>query len=387
MPKNSYVPLIWDNQKNIVWKTPIHGIGWSSPVIFGNQIWTTTATEDGKKMYAVCLDFETGGMIHDILLFEPDTVYRKHSINTYATPTPCIEKGFVYIHFGRYGTSCLNTKTGKTVWERNDLECSHVQGPGSSPIIYKDLLILHYEGSDVQYIIALDKKTGKTVWKIHRPGELYETLDPVGRKAYITPIIVNVKGKDYLISNGSAVCIAYDPETGKEIWRIVKGEDSTISMPVAEDGFVYFYTGFTGTPDGGRYAELLAVNPDGEGDIAETNILWRMETPVLQLLTPLIKDGLLYTVNTRSMMQCIDAKTGEIIWLQNVRGKFNASPVYSNGYLYFPSQNGNTLVIEEGREYKLVADNQLEGQIWATPAISGNSIFIRTSEYLYRIGK
>lgn len=383
---NSNVPLVWNDSLNVIWKTSIHGEGWSSPVVKDDQIWITTAPKDGKKLHAVCVDYASGNIIHDILLYEPDSVYRKHSVNSFATPTPCIDEELVYIHFGRYGTSCLERNTGNRVWERKDLECRHMQGPGSSPIIYKDKLILHYEGTDVQYIVALDKKTGETIWRTARPKEPYESLGEVGKKAYITPNIVQVNGKDYLISNGSAVCIAYDPETGKEIWRIVKGKDSTISMPVVADGLVYFYTGLMEAPEGGRFAELLAVNPDGKGNIVETNIIWKLKTPVLQMLTPIVKDGLLYTIDTRNRMQCIDAKKGEIIWEEKMKGKFNASPVWSNGHIFFPSINGNTIVIKEGREYQPVADNPLEGQIWATPAIAGNSIIIRTSEYIYRIG-
>jgi outer membrane protein assembly factor BamB len=380
-------PVKWSDSANIAWKTPLHGKGWSSPVILDNQIWLTTATEDGKKMSAVCIDFKTGDFIHDITLFEPDSVKSKHALNSYATPTPCIEKGAVYIHFGRYGTACLETSTGQKIWERTDFTCEHIQGPGSSPILYKNLIILHYEGSDMQFIVALDKKTGKTVWKTERPQELYEPLSYIGKKAYITPNIVTVNGKDLLISNGSAVCIAYDPETGEEVWRIIQGEDSTISMPVTDNGKVCFYTGFVTSPDDDKYAELLAVDPAGSGDITETNIIWRKKSPILQLLTPVIIDGLIYTIDTKSMMECIDADSGNTIWSEKVKGKFNASPVYADGYIYFPSTRGNTLVIKEGKKYKQVSDNKLEGQIWATPAIANDALIIRTSEFLYKISK
>ena len=381
------IPTIWNDSTNIIWKVPVHDKGWSSPVVYGNQIWTTTASVNGDKMYAVCFDLETGELIHDILVFESDSVYRKHGLNSYATPTPCIERGFVYVHFGRYGTACLNSKTGEIKWTRTDLECTHVQGPASSPFLYKDLLILHLEGRDVQLIVALDKKTGNKVWETHRTGEYYEPLVPPGRSAYITPIIVNVKGRDQLISNGSAVCNAYDPETGEEIWEIVKGENATIAMPVEEDGIVYFYAGFITTPEGDKYSELLAVNPDGKGDIAESNILWSIKSPTLQMLTPVIIDGLLYTLDTKNNMQCIDAKTGNLIWSEKFKTKFNSSPVFADGKIYFSDIKGNTLVIKKGRKYELVSENKLTGQIWATPALSDNSIIIRTSEYLYKIAE
>jgi outer membrane protein assembly factor BamB len=378
-------PVKWTADSNIYWKAEIHDKGWSSPVVYGDQIWVTTSTDDGKKLYAVCLDYKTGRIIYDIKVFEPDSVYSKHSINSYATPTPSIEKDFVYVHFGQYGTACINTNSGAVIWQRTDLFCEHVQGPGSSPIIYKNLLILHFEGSDVQYIIALNKTDGRTVWKTERRREFYEPLEPIGKKAYITPLIIKVNGRDMLISNGSAVCSAYDPETGKEIWWIVRGEDSTIAMPFSENGVVYFYTGYMVPPEGENFAELIAVNPDGKGDL-EGNILWRIRTPVLQLLTPVIKDGLIYTIDTESNLNCIDAKTGKNIYSDRIKGRFNASPVYACGNIYFCSTQGEIIVLRAGTAYTIIARNKLEGEIWATPAILRNSILIRTSKFLYRIG-
>lgn len=380
-----FCPIKWSPDSNIVWKTNIHGRGWSSPVVYDDQIWMTTATEDGKEMFAVCADFNSGDILFDIKVFSPDSVYRKHNINSYATPTPCIEKSSVYVHFGTYGTACINTADGSIRWKRTDLNCLHVQGPGSSPIIYKDLLILHLEGTDRQLIYALNKMTGETIWEIERPADIYNQLEPIGKKAYITPLIINVNGNDIMISNGSAMCAAYDPKNGKEIWRIVRGEDSTIAMPFYEDGMVYFHTGFI-TNGADKFAELMAVNPDGKGDIASSNIKWKIETPILQLSTPLIKDGLIYTVDTKNVMMCLDAKTGEEKWTKRLIGKFNSSPVYADGNVYLSSTNGETTVIKEGAELNIIAENKLEGEIWTTPAIVKNSLLIRTSEFLYRIG-
>jgi hypothetical protein len=150
---------------------------------------------------------------------------------------------------------------------------------------------------------------------------------------------------------------------------------------------VYFYTSFISPPEGEKYCELLAVDPKGSGDITNTNVLWRIKSPILQLLTPIIKDGLIYTIDTKSKMLCIDAKNGSVIWSQKVKGSFNSSPVIANGKVYFSDYSGKTLVIKEGKTYELISENQLEGEIWATPAVSGNNIVIRTSKYLYRIEK
>jgi outer membrane protein assembly factor BamB len=382
------IPMKWDDSV-IKWKTEIHDNGYSSPVVYNNQIWVTTATPDGKKLYAVCIDYQSGKIIHDILVFTPEVVEGKNSLNTYASPTPCIEKGFVYVHYGSMGTACINTANGSIVWKRTDLKCKHVQGPASSPIIYKNMLILHFEGTDVRFIVALNKTNGETIWKSDRPSEPYEALQPIGRKAYITPIIINVKGRDMLISNGSAVCIAYDPDTGKEIWRVVHGAESTIAMPFTENGIVYWYTGFMIDSDGKKYTDILAVNPDGAGDITATNIIWKKRDDLSRnhSLTPVIKDGLIYTVNTLNTLMCIDASTGGEVWSTHLTSNHDASPIYVNGNIWFFSVKGEVMAIKAGRKYEVVANNQLDSGIWATPAVLRNSIIVRTQKYLYRIGQ
>ena len=384
---NENIPLKWDDS-GIKWKTKIHDNGYSSPVVYNNQIWVTTAKPYGKELYAVCTDFKTGKIIYDIKVFTPDQVEGKHSLNTYASPTPCIEKGFVYVHYGSMGTACINTANGSIVWKRSDFKCKHAQGPASSPVIYKNLLILHFEGTDVRYIIALDKSNGKQIWRSDRPEEPYEPLTEIGRKAYITPLLINVKGRDMLISNGSAVCIAYDPNNGTEIWRVVNGAESTIAMPITEKGILYWYAGYMVNSDGFKYTELLAVNPEGSGDITRTNILWKKtdELSRNQSLTPVIKDGLIYTINTRNILMCIDAATGEEVWSTHVRSNYEASPLYVNGNIWFLSVKGEVLAIKAGRKYEVTAHNQMDSWIWATPAVLRNSVIIRTQEYLYRIG-
>ena len=382
------IPLNWDDS-NLKWKTEIHDRGYSSPVVYNNQIWVTTAKPDGKELFAVCIDFQTGEIIYDIKVFTPDEVGRKHSLNSYASPTPCIEKDFVYVHYGSLGTACINSANGLIVWKRTDLKCKHVQGPASSPVIYKNLLILHFEGVDVRYIVALDKSNGKLVWRSDRPAEPYETITEIGRKAYITPLIINVKGRDMLISNGSAICIAYEPTTGKEIWRVLNGAESTIAMPVTENGVLYWYAGYMVDDDDKKYTELLAVNPDGKGDITSTNILWKKRDGLSrnQSLTPVIKEGLLYTINTRNILMCIDAATGKEIWSIHVTANYDSSPLYINGNVWFFSVKGDVLVIKAGRKYEIVAKNKMDSGIWATPAVLRNSVLIRTEKYLYRIGE
>ena len=379
------VPVKWNDSLHIDWKKEIPGRGWSSPVVLGGQVWITTATGGGYEMRAVCLDAATGNTVFDPVVFRPDSLFRIHAVNSYATPTSALEEGRIYVHFGRYGTACLDTRSGSTLWKRTDLQCEHIQGPGSSLLIYRDLLIVHMEGADVQYILGLDKHTGKTIWRTDRPKEIMDRLEPIGKKAYTTPIIVRVDGRDLMISNGSAVCIAYDPQTGKEIWRIVHGEDSTIAMPTENDGILYFYTSFETGADGSQVADLLAVDPSGTGDVGTTRVIWHRPSPRLQLLTPIVVNGLLFTIDSRSTMLCLDARTGEEYWARKMKGKYNASPVYADGNLYFCSTGGITCVMKAAKYEEQIAENRLSGAIWATPAVAGGAIYIRTEDAVYRV--
>jgi outer membrane protein assembly factor BamB len=380
-------PLKWNDSLNIAWKTRIEGLGWSSPVVYGSQIWLTSASDDGKQLFANCIDFKTGKEVFRIKVLEPAKVYPKHEMNTYATPTPCIEQGFVYVHFGTYGTVCLSTNDGKVVWNRTDLNCDHVQGPASCPVIYQNMLILHIEGADVQYIVALDKSTGKTIWKTDRPKELYDKLKPIGKKSYMTPIIINVNGRDLLISPGSAACIAYDVHTGEEVWRVVQGEDSTIAMPVTEKGTLFFYSSFVTDKEGKQYSELIAVDPTGSGDVTGTKVLWRLKLPVLQLSSPVLRNGLIYNIDSKNNISCIEAETGNVIYSKRLQKKYNASPVIAGGNVYLTSMDGETTIIREGRTFEMAGKNKIEGEVFATPAILRNSVIIRTKDFLLKVSE
>ncbi|NQT27863.1 PQQ-like beta-propeller repeat protein [candidate division KSB1 bacterium] len=375
------LPVEWSESQNIQWKTAIHDQGWSTPVIWENQIWVTTATEEGHNLYAVCVDFKSGKIIHDILVFEVEDPQRKHPLNSYATPSPVIEKGRVYVHFGTHGTACLDTKSGKILWKRDDLNCNHVQGSAGSPFLYKHLLILHLEGNDVQFVIALDKMTGKTVWKTDRPKEQYEKAIPLYRKGYSTPIIIQVDGKDQLISTGAQMCHAYDPLTGEEIWSVYYGTDSTISAPISYGGLVFISTGYQQPSP-----ELWAVRPTGKGDVTESHVVWKIKERVPIESSPIVKSGLVYMVNDKGQLSCIDARTGQFIWRENLKGEFGASPVYADGQIFFCNKKGVTTVIPEGREYGVISSNGLDAGFLASPAIKGNSFILRTRTHLYRVG-
>ena len=380
-----------EGSKEIVWKTPIPGRAWSSPVIWGNQIWLTNAPDVQRSvkerikldkpmvLSAVCVDLETGKVIHDVKLFEVSQLQFTHETNSFASPTPFIEEGRVYIHFGSYGTACLDTKTGERLWERRDLECEHFRGPGSSPIVHGDLLYLTFDGYDFQYLAALDKKTGKTVWKKDR-GIDYHTTDGDAKKGYSTPLVIDVAGREMLISPFAYATIAYEPKTGEPIWTVNHGGMNAAARPLFGNGLVYVNAADGPNP-------LIAVNPAGTGDITKTNIAWRSGKQVPKRPSQLLVGDLLFMMNDSGVATCLDAKTGIEIWNKRLSGSYWSSPLVANGLIYCWSQEGDVPVFKAGREFELVAENKFADGINASPAVAGKSLIVRTKSHLYRVEK
>ena len=374
----------WSESQNVKWKTPVHDKGWSTPAILGDQIWVTTATEDGKKMYAVCVSINPGEILHDILVLENEKPKWKSASNTYATPSPLVEDGFVYVEFGTYGTACLDAKSGEIVWKRTDISPERVlHGPASSPIIYNNLLIVHHESVEILRITALDKKTGTTVWQTNRPAELYKEVQDDWRKSHTTPIIITVNGQDQLISVGSQICQAFEPETGREVWRVFYGgHDSTVASPIFWNGIVYINTGLNSAGP-----ELWAVCPDGSGDITATHVLWKYNDDVPSFSNPVAKDDLLFMVNEKSQLSCLDANTGELVFKQKLTGNysFTFSPILIGDKVYLTSHDGLTTVMKADKTFQLLSENQLNGNFVARPVVFGNSLILRSDSHIYRI--
>lgn len=373
------LPVTWSETENVKWKTPIHGKGWSSPVIWGNQIWMNTATVDGKELFAVCVDRTDGKIVHDVKVFDVEKPEFCHAMNSYASCTPAIEAGRVYVHFGTYGTACLDTATGATRWARRDLKCDHFRGPASSPILYGNLLIMHFDGFDVQYIVALDKSTGKTVWKQDRAID-WKATDGDAKKAYATPLVIEVGGQPQLISPFAEATIAYDPRTGKEIWRVHHGGMNVSVRPLFGNGLVILNTAAGGD-------KMLAVRPNGHGDVTATHIAWKNGEASPTRPSQLLIGDLLFMINDSGVASCLEAKTGKRIWQQRMEGKYSASPLYADGRIYFFSEEGLTPVIEPAREFKELAVNKLDEGFMASPAVAGQALFLRTRTHLYRIEK
>lgn len=378
-------PMHWSDTENIIWKVPVSGLGYSSPVVYDKQIWLTSATEDGTEFYTYCFDFETGKLLDEKILFSSEEPQRIHSTNSYATPTPCIEDGRVYVHYGTFGTACINTNNFKVEWKRNDMPCKHMQGPASSPILHKNKLIVHLEGTEDPYVVALDKQTGETIWKSVRPAEIYDPLKPVFRKSFHTPLIINVNGKDQLISNSAFLCFAHDVETGEVIWTIEYGFDSTVSQPLYYDGLVYVNSGWIFEDNKPYYTKQFAVDPSGKGDVTKSHVKWMYDDEVPQIPTPVIVNGLMYMVHDRGMVSCIDAKTGEVVWKEKLKGNFNASPIYAAGNIYLTNVKGNCTIIKPGKTFQKVAENDLKETVKAIPVFVDDKMILRSEKALYLI--
>jgi len=375
------LPLKWSETENIVWKTPIHDLGYSTPVVWGDQVWLTTATKNGRTLYAVCVDLNSGQVVHDVEVFHHEKPQRIHRLNSYATPSAVVEKGFVYVHYGTHGTAAINTGTGQVVWRRDDLNCEHMQGPVSSPILFEDVLIVHLEGTDVQFIAALDKKTSNTVWRYDRPKELYEGVEPLYLlKSYHTPVIIEVNGKPQLISNGAMLVTGHDPQTGKEIWRVRYRDDNPISRIVSGHGLLFINCG--GSPGA---THLWAVRQGGVGDVTDTHVVWKMTKDVCHESSPVLVGELLYMMSDKGVLICKEAKTGKTVWTERLDGDYGASLLYADNRIYMTNKEGKTTIIEPGRKFQRLAVNNLDGFFGASPAVVGKSLLLRTKTHLYRV--
>lgn len=380
------VPVSWSETNNVVWKTALHGRAWSSPVVWGNQIWLSTASENAKELFAICVDADSGKILRDMKLFDVERPQFHHAFNSAASPTPVIEGGRVYITFGSPGTACLDTRTGKVLWQRRDIECNHYRGAGSSPIVFRDLLIMNFDGSDAQFIVALDKNSGKTVWSKNRSID-FKDLGPDGkpkaegdfRKAFATPHVAQIDGKPLLISQGANAAYGYDPLTGEEFWRVEeRSSHSGGTRPLVGHGLVFFPTGWS-------QGQLLAVKPGGRGDVTSTHVAWRVTKAAAKKPSLLLVDDVIYMNNDGGIVTAIEARTGQEVWSERIGGNYSASPIFANGHAYFFSEEGKTTVLAPGRDFKKVGENKLEGGFMASPAVTGNSLILRTKTHLYRI--
>ncbi len=401
---DAVVPVSWSETDHVRWVANVPGKGWSSPVVQGDQIWLTTAIEtmptseqieqqfkesglDREKfvrrqvagtvsLNVLRLDRNTGKIMRELKFASVNSPEAIHVGNTYASPTPTIEGSRLYVHFGIHGTACIDTKSGDVLWQRV-IPVFYSVGVGSSPIIHEDLLVLVCDGIDTQFVIALDKHTGKTVWKTMRPP--FRTEDGQHKKAYSTPLVVRHDGRDQLIIPGAQWVISYDPLTGKEIWRVDHGSGfSNVPRPVHGHGMVYICTGY-GRP------ELWAIRVDGMGDVTESHVVWKEPRQIPKNPSPLLVDDLLFVISDNGIASCLDALSGKQHWIKRIGGNHSASPIFADGRVYFFSQEGVTTAIEASSEFEELAKSQVDGRLMASPAVLKTSLILRSDSKLYCI--
>lgn len=364
------LPLTWSATENVAWKSPLPGSGWSSPVVAGDQIWLTSAMDEGRSFHALCVNTTTGKLTRDVEVFSRDAAIAVHPTNSYASPTAIVEGDRVYVHFGPYGTACLSTR-GEIIWTK---KLPHVQayGPSSTPVLYHDLLIVPCHGTDVRYLAALDKKTGDERWKLEHEGRCSES----------TPLVIQTDTGDQLICNVSERVVSVEPRTGKVIWTAQQGNNfAQVPRPLFGHGMVYIC--------GGYFDPVVqAIRPDGQGDVTDTHVAWSLRHSSVPLNPSAVLDGNeLLMVNDGGIASCFDALTGKLHWRERLGGGFYASPVSADGRIYFFDTAGTTTVIKPGAKFEVLASNKLDEKTMASPAIVDKAIYVRTAGHLYRLEK
>lgn len=372
------LPVRWSETENIVWKQPLPGLGWSSPVIQAGKIWLTTAVDEGRSLRALCLDAVTGRTIHDVEVFpsnEPLPIHRK---NSHASPTPIIEGDRVYVHFGTYGTACL-TSEGQIVWTQK-LRYNHGHGPGGSPILYDDLLIVNCDGTDVQFVVGLEKTTGKVRWKTVRAhiSEPRRSGEESPGMAFSTPLLIMDGDQPLVISTGGDHVAAYDARTGEERWWCAYDGYSLVPRPVVGHGMAFICSGY-------NKPTVFAIKLGGRGDVTRTHVAWQLSRGAPLNPSPLLVGDELYLMSDDGRASCVDATTGAVHWQRRVSGNFSASPLYAEGRIYLLDENGTTTVISAGKQFERLATNRISGRTLASLAAIDGAIFLRTDTHLYRI--
>ena len=369
------LPLEWSESRNIAWKVPVDGSGWSSPVVAGGRVWLTAARPSGRSsvsLRAMAFDVATGRVVVDTEVFKVSTATALNPKNSRASPTPIVDGDRVYVHFGPDGTAALTT-AGAVLWTKK-LPYEPQHGGGGSPALYRDLLIVNCDGNgDEAYVIALDTRTGQTRWRKDRRRP--------AAQAYSTPLIIRSGERDLAISVGAFRTVAYDPNSGDEIWRVGYDDGfSNVPRPVFGAGLVFIATGFNSPT-------LIAVRPDGRGDVTRSHVAWTVSRGAPYTPSPLLIDTRLYYVSDTGVLTCADAPSGRILWQQRLGGNYSASPVYADGRIYYSSEEGVTTVIGGGPTFQKLAVNTLDEPTLASIAVSGGAMFIRSEGHLYKVAK
>jgi len=375
------LPLTWSETANVVWKIPVIGLGLSSPVIDGDRIWMTSATDGRKNVRALCFDRRTGRMlVMSDELFDVSQSLRVLAKYGHASPTPVLDGDRIFVHFGASGTACLK-RDGSVVW-KTVLPYYHHHGPAGSPVLVDGTLVIicdgfthsYYEQRVVeavdvhQFVVGLDPETGEIRWKTPRNSQ----------HSYCTPLAVNVGGKTQVVCPGGNGVWAYDPSNGEELWFYKYTGYSVVPRPVAAQGLIFVCTGYD-------RASLLAIREGAVGDCTETHLAWKTSRGVPHVSSPIMVGDYLYFANDDGIATCLEIKTGKVAWSRRLEGHFAASPIAVGDLLYFLNEEGTMFVIRAEPRFNELARNTLDGKFLASPAVAGNRLYLRSEKHLYCI--
>ncbi|MFO1438854.1 MAG: PQQ-binding-like beta-propeller repeat protein [Verrucomicrobiaceae bacterium] len=376
------LPLTWSPTSHIAWKAPVAGVGWSSPVVVGDRIFLTSAVSlSGKEeatadrsLRVLALDAATGKTVWDVELFQAKAP-RAHRKNSHASPTPVYEDGKLYVHFGHLGTACLNAANGQTAWATQSFAYSPVHGNGSSPVLFEDLLIFSADAETEPKVIALDKATGTQRWAFNRQSDAKKKF------SFCTPLVIDVNGQKQLISPGSGVVNALNPKTGEEIWRCYYDQGySVVPRPVYAHGMIFLSSGYD-------KPVLYAIKVDGKGDVTASHIAWKIEKAVPHNPSMAVIGDELYFVADNGILNCVDAKSGQVHYSERCTGPISASLLAADGKLYLQDEKGLGVVVKPGKQFQILSQNDLAERSLASYAVIGSDLLIRTEGNLYRIKK